>query len=149
MKVLSQKTNPLMKREEAWMEVDHDGKPTPTRKELIANAAKHFKAKEDQVIISKVFSEKGKASSRVKVHVYKKAEDVPKASVNAMKLRMGLLKKGDDGKLVEVEHEKAEPAPEKPAEAKTESKDELAEKDEAEEKPAEDKPENEEEGKKE
>jgi len=136
MEVISQKKNPLMSREEAWVCLEHAGKPTPPRAEIIAEAAKHFKAKEDCVIIDKIFSETGKAASRVKVLVYPKAEAVPKDKMEKMKIRMGLVKKGDaeaapaqapaapgGGKPEEKNEEPGEAKPEKggrPAEEKKE-----------------------------
>lgn len=97
MEVFSQKKNSLMRREEAWIRLDHAGKPTPPRKDIIADIAKHFKAKEDSVIVDKIFSEFGKPSSRVKVLVYSKAEEIPKAKLEKMKIRMGLMEKPKKG----------------------------------------------------
>ncbi len=118
MEVISQKKNPLMSREEAWVRIAHAGKPTPPRKDIIADVAKQFKAKEDCVIVDKIFSESGIAASKVKVLVYPKADAVPKAKLEKMKIRMGLMKKetkGKDGEAVKPAEGKAAGS-EKPAE---------------------------------
>jgi len=98
METISEKKNALMARTEAWARVEHAGKPTPTRKDVLAEAARHFKAKEDCVIIDKIFSEAGKGASRVKVLVYGKPEAIPKAKSDAMKIRMGLMKNAEPSK---------------------------------------------------
>jgi ribosomal protein S24E len=124
MEVINQKKNPLMNREEAWILIDHAGKATPPRKDMITEVAKHFKAKEDEVIIDKIFSEVGKAASRVKVLVYPKADAIPKAKLDKMKIRMGLMEKPKKGE---------KPAGDKPPEqtpgqiSKPEEKKEAAE----------------------
>jgi len=97
MEIINQKKNALMNREEAWVMIDHGGRPTPPRKDIIADVARQFKAKEDCVIVDKIFSETGRPASRVKVLVYAKADAVPKAKLEKMQIRMGLKKK-DEGK---------------------------------------------------
>gem|GEM_PF-823655 len=125
MEVISQKKNPLMGREEAWVCLEHAGKPTPPRAEMIAEVAKHFNSKEDRVIIDKIFSETGKAASRVKVLVYPKSDAVPKDKLEKMKVRMGLVKK-EGGKAAPAqapaapESGKAEEKKEEPKEANAE-----------------------------
>lgn len=93
MEVITEKKNPIMNRDEAWIRIDHSGKPTPPRKDIIADVAKHFKAKEDCIIVDKIFSETGQAASKIKVLVYTKADAVPKDKLNKMKIRMKLMKK--------------------------------------------------------
>ena len=124
MEVISQKKNPVMKREEAWVRIDHAGKPTPPRKDIIADVAKQFKAKDDCVIVDKIFSETGMGASRVKVLVYPKADAVPKAKMEKMKIRMKLLKKGESDKKDQAAAPAApaEGGEAKPAEAKAEEK---------------------------
>jgi len=142
MEVINQKKNPLMNREEAWIRIDHSGKPTPPRKDIIADVAKQFKAKEDCVIVDKIFSEAGIAASRVKVLVYPKSDAVPKAKMDKMKIRMGLMKKMKKGEAAPAAQDgqaaQAPPAPEgaKPGEGKPEEKKDESRPDE---KPAEEK----------
>lgn len=92
-KIESHKKNPLLKREEAWISIEHKGKPTPKRTDIIEDAAKALKADKEFVIVDKIFSKGGKAASNVRVLVYSKKEDIPAAKAEKMKRRMGLAKK--------------------------------------------------------
>ena len=92
-KVESHKKNPLLNREEAWIVVEHEGKATPKRADLIDEASKHMKAGKELVIVDKIFSSKGRAVCRARVFAYAKAEDIPAAKSEKMKRRLGLAKK--------------------------------------------------------
>lgn len=88
LEIETRKKNPLMNREEAWVRFDHEGKATPPRKEILKDISKQLKAKEDCIIIDKIFSASGKAVSRAKVFVYNKKDDIPKAKLEKMQRRM-------------------------------------------------------------
>ncbi len=92
-KIESHKKNPLLKREEAWIVLEHEGKATPKRADIIEEAAKAMKADRELVIIDKIFSREGKAASSTRVFVYARKEDIPAAKAEKMKIRMGLAKK--------------------------------------------------------
>ena len=92
-KVESHKKNPLLKREEAWILIEHNGKPTPKRADIIDEAAKAMKADKELVIVDKIFSREGAAASRVRVFAYSKKEEVPATKAEKMKRRLGLAKK--------------------------------------------------------
>jgi ribosomal protein S24E len=146
MDVISENKNPLMNRDEAWIRIDHGGKPTPHRKDIITEVAKHFKAKEDCVIVDKIFSETGQAASKIKVLVYPKADAVPKDKLNKMKIRMKLMKKEDLKKPAEgATPPAAEGAPQPAADGKPEEKtaDDKSSEEKKEEPNADDKPEEE------
>lgn len=113
--ILEHKKNPLMKREEAWVSVEHPGGATPRRAEILAGLAKKLGAKPELVIIDKIFSETGKALTRVRVQVYKSKEGIPKFKLEKMERRM---KKAEKKK----EEKPAPPAEAKPAEAPKEEK---------------------------
>lgn len=117
-----QSKNPLMKREEVWVSVEHEGAATPKRKELLPHLVKALKAKENLVMIRKIFSETGRTRSKAKVFVFSNADDVPKAMAEKMQRQ---LKKG--------KQPEAKPA-EKKAEAPKEGPKKEDEKPEAEEK---------------
>ena len=138
MEIISKKKNLLMGREEAWIRVEHLGKSTPTRKELIADAAKLFKSQDDCVIVDKIFTESGIASSKAKILIYGKAADVPKAKSDKMKIRMKLMKKGEEAPAAAPRTEDAK-APESKPEEKADNSGEKKE----ESKPAEEKKEEE------
>ncbi len=151
--VTGQKKNPLMKREELWVEIEHEGAATPRRKELVPHLVKTLKTKDNLVIIRKIFSETGRNRSRAKVFAYSKTEDIPKALAEKMQRQ---LKKGKqpEAKAEEkkpVEAPKAEEKPkeepkkeEKPAEKKEEPKEEKPAEAPKAEKKAEEKPKTEE-----
>lgn len=131
MEIVDQKKNPLMKREEVVFSLEHKGKATPSRMDMIKEIASKLNVKEDLLIIDRIISAKGNSKSSVKVLTYKKADDIPKGKLDKMKARLEKAKK----KAAEAKPEK------KPAEAKeeaTEAKEEKpAEEAKPEEKPAE------------
>jgi ribosomal protein S24E len=90
--ILEQKKNELINRTEAWVGIEHAGMATPGRKEMLPEIAAVLKAKEDHIIIDKIFSDKGRAFSRVKVLAYSKKEDIPPGKLDRMQIRMGLKK---------------------------------------------------------
>ena len=97
-----------MKREEITFSIDHRGKATPPRMDLIKEVTSKLKVNENVVIIDKIFSAKGKSTSSMCVLEYKKVEDIPKGKLEKMNARMEKAKK----KAAEKKPE------EKPAEAK-------------------------------
>ncbi|MBL7206142.1 MAG: hypothetical protein ISS36_00915 [Candidatus Aenigmarchaeota archaeon] len=99
--ILEQKKNPLLKREESWILIEHKGKPTPKRDEILSEISKVLKSKDELIIIDKVFSQKGKSASRVKVLAYSKKEDIPESKLEKMKRRA--LPLGKRGKSKEGE----------------------------------------------
>ncbi|MCD6496586.1 MAG: hypothetical protein J7K54_04915 [Candidatus Aenigmarchaeota archaeon] len=120
--IISEKDNPLMKRKEYWLMVDHAGKETPNRHDLLPAIAKKLGSKEDLTLLDKIFTERGAAQSRVKVMVYSKKDDVPagKLARQERKVKKFLEKSAKTGKAESAE----EPQPEK-AEAESEPKDDA------------------------
>ncbi len=70
--------NPLLKRDEYRLLIEHDGSATPSRDELMPEVAKSVKSKEGMFVIDKVFSLRGRPVSEARVLVYSKKEDIPK-----------------------------------------------------------------------
>ena len=122
--VKEQKKNPLMNRDEFVINIDHSGKPTPSRHDILKEIAKEVKASEDLIIIDKILSGSGVPVSVANTFVYKKKDDIPKGKLEKMKRRMEKKKKGE-----------ASPEPAQEA-AKEAPKEEFKESSEAE-KPAE------------
>ncbi len=140
MEILERKKNPLMKREEVMFSMEHGGKATPSRKDLLKEVAGKLKVKENLLIIDRIFSATGKSQSNLKVLVYKKPDDIPKGKLEKMKARME--KKEEKPKKEEVKPEEAKAEEEKkegekPEEAKEEKVEGPKEKEEVEEKPKE------------
>ena len=92
-KIEAHKKNPLLNREEAWIVIEHEGKATPRRTDIIEEAAKAMKADKNLMIVDKIFSREGKASSKARVLVYSKKEDIPADKSEKMKRRLGIAKK--------------------------------------------------------
>lgn len=144
--ILEQKKNPLLKREEVSVSLEHPGKATPSRKEILPELAKALKSREDLLIIDKIFSVPGKNISEARVLAYKKKDEIPKNKLEKMKGRMAPKKKAaapapeapkEGEKPPEGAKEEAAPAEEKKEEAPAEEKRE--EKPTEEEKPPEEK----------
>ncbi|MCK4335792.1 MAG: hypothetical protein KAW40_03645 [Candidatus Aenigmarchaeota archaeon] len=106
-KILDQKKNPLLKREEVHAVFEHTGKPTPPRKDILPFLEKALRAKKDLILIDKIFSIKGKGESKLKVFVYSKKDDIPKDKLEVIQKRM------------EKKKAKGEEPEEKPAESET------------------------------
>ena len=149
---MEQKKNPLMNRDEYVFNLDHSGKPTPSRHDILKEVAKEVKASEDVIIIDKIMSRSGVSISEVSTLVYKKKDDIPKGKLEKMKRRMVKKKKEDtapapapaevpkEEKPAESEEEtksEGEPKEEKPAESEGEEK---VEETKPEEEPKEEKP---------
>jgi len=63
--------NKLLKRTDLFLIIDHEGKPTPRQDEVIKAIAEKYKAPENKIEIIYIFSEKGKAQSKVKAKIWK------------------------------------------------------------------------------
>ncbi|MEE9323059.1 MAG: hypothetical protein V3U72_00795 [Candidatus Aenigmarchaeota archaeon] len=157
LKILEEKKNPLLKREEVRAVFGHTGKPTPSRKDILPSLEKALRAKKDLILIDKIFSIKGKGESKLKVFVYSKKDDIPKDKLEVIQKRMEKkkVKKGEpaepakegeapaEGEKKPVEEEaKPEEEPEgkkeeKPGGAKPEAKEEEAKEEKPEGEPAE------------
>ncbi len=134
-KIIEQRKNPLLKREEVRCIFEHPGKATPSRSEMLPELEKVLKTKKELIIIDKIFSLKGKGESKVHILVYKKKEDIPKGKLEKMERRM--RKKGKPAQEVKPEGK----AEEKPEGAKEEKVGEKPEEGEEEKQEGETKPE--------
>ncbi len=148
MEIRKERENKLLKRKEIEVYLDHTGKPTPTRLEILKELAKKLKVKEDLIIVDKIFSETGKACSRVKVLVYQNTKDIPPGKIEKMKRRMAKAKKPEEkpkeeAKVEEGVKEEEKIEEEKPKPEEEPKKEEVVEETEK----VEEKPETEEEAK--
>lgn len=112
MKISQHKTNSLLNREEYMLFLEHAGKPTPKRAEIWQAVAEMLKKEKDHIIVDKIMSVPGQGGSNIKVLVYDKKDNVPKAKLEKMMARIEKKKAGEEGEA---------PA-EAPAEAKAEKK---------------------------
>jgi ribosomal protein S24E len=140
LEIKERKKNPLMKREEALVSIEHGGKATPNRKHVLDEMSKLLKARPECIIIDRIITQGGKAFSEAKVFAYSKKEDIPAWRLKKMEQRLAKAKKKPEekpAKAPEAKPEEAKPAEEeKPAE----SKEEKPEAPKPEEKPEEGKP---------
>lgn len=86
--VKEQKKNPLLKREEVLVSLEHAGKATPSRKEMLPELAKVLKSKEELIIVDKIFSAPGKSASQARILLYSKKDEIPAGKLEKMKKRM-------------------------------------------------------------
>jgi ribosomal protein S24E len=105
-KIVEERKNPLLKREEIICIFEHPDKATPSRKEMLPLFESTLKTEKDLIIIDKIFSVKGKGESKVHVFTYKKKEDMPKEKLEKMQRRAE--KKGGGEKKPPEEAEKEE-----------------------------------------
>jgi ribosomal protein S24E len=111
------KKNPLMKREEYVISVDHSGAATPSRNQLAEGLAKLLKVQKDTILIDKIFTKSGKSESDLKVFVYRKKGEIPRYKIEKFEKRVAKKKAKKE----------AEPAP-APAQPKSPSEAPAAEK---------------------
>ncbi len=85
MNILQEYDNKLLKRKDLLLSIDHTGQPTPKKAELEEKIAEKFKVEKDKVEIIYIFSEKGKAASKVKVKIWEKPIKKEEKKENAEK----------------------------------------------------------------
>jgi ribosomal protein S24E len=78
LKIIEHKKNPLMKAEEVKALLEHAGKPTPKREDILPSLESVLKKSGELIVIDKIFTKKGRCESLVRALVYEKKEDVPK-----------------------------------------------------------------------
>lgn len=78
--IKKQKENPLFKRKELSLEIEHEENKTPSKAELQQYMAKEVKKDVENVEIKNIFSDCGMAKSKAKVFVWeeKKVQDLSK-----------------------------------------------------------------------
>jgi small subunit ribosomal protein S24e len=127
-RILEDKSNPLMKRHELTFEVAHATAATPTRDSVRGELSKLVKAPKDRVIIERMHARFGTAVTRGDAMVYDTA-DAAKAVVRShILVRNGLKEKPVKGTAAPsaaapaapAEAPPAAPAPAAPADAKKE-----------------------------
>ena len=70
LKVLSEKYNPLIKRKEIYLLVEHTGKGTPSKKEVRESISKLYNKDLNTVYILKISTVFGSNTSKALVHIY-------------------------------------------------------------------------------
>lgn len=107
-KILEERTNPLLKRQELRFEVSHATAATPTRDSVRVELAKAVRASKDRVIIERMHPRFGTALTRGEANVYETVDAAKSITREHILVRNGLKEKAAKG---------AAAAPETPAPA--------------------------------
>jgi small subunit ribosomal protein S24e len=117
-KILDEKSNPLLKRREYSFEVSHATAATPKRDEVRGEFAKLAKAPKDRVIIERMQARYGTATTRGEALVYETSEAAMSTEREHILVRNGLKEKASKSAAPPAEAPTAEPpAAEAPAAA--------------------------------
>jgi len=71
-KIIQEKNNPLLKRKELLLEIDHNNKATPSREELANEISKMFNVEKEKIVIDYILSIRGYSKSKAKIKIYEK-----------------------------------------------------------------------------
>lgn len=115
LEIKDKKKNPLMKREEVMVSIEHAGKATPNRRHVLDELSKLLNAGKDNIIIDRIMTSGGRAQSEARVLAYSKKQDIPEWRLKMMEQRMSKKKK-------EAPEEKPAEKPPEEAPAKAEEK---------------------------
>jgi len=128
--IRERKKNLLMKRDEALILINHSGKATPDRIQVLSEAAALLKGRPDNIIIDRIITHGGSTVSEAKVLSYSRKEDIPEWRLKKMERRVSKIKGRPN--------EEPKPAPdEKPAEGESSREGGAAQNTESNEKPPE------------
>jgi small subunit ribosomal protein S24e len=117
-RILEERTNPLLKRHELRFEVAHATAATPTRDLVRTELAKAVHAQKDRVVIERMHPRFGTAVTRGEANVYESADAAKSITREHILVRNGLKEKAAKGPAAPTaEAPKAEAAAPAPAEA--------------------------------
>ncbi len=120
LEIKEQKRNALMKREEAVVSMEHGGKATPNRNQVLAEVARLLNARPEDIIIDRIITPGGRASSEARVLAYSRKEDIPAWRFKKMEQRLAKAKKKAEEKPAGAREEP------RPTESKEDAKEERA-----------------------
>ena len=118
-KIVEERTNPLLKRRELRFEVAHATAATPTRDTVRTELAKEVHAQKDRVIIERMRPRFGTAVTRGEANIYETADAAKSITREHILVRNGLKEKAAKGAAA------AAPEASAPAPAKGEEKPEA------------------------
>ncbi|HTT16341.1 MAG TPA: 30S ribosomal protein S24e [Thermoplasmata archaeon] len=96
-KIIEERTNPLLKRHEVRFEVAHATAATPTRESVRTELAKAVHASKDRVVIERMRARFGTAVTRGEANVYENVEAAKSISREHILVRNGLKEKAAKG----------------------------------------------------
>lgn len=117
-KILDQKANPLLKRQEIRFEVAHATAATPQRDLVRGELAKLLKASKDRVVVERMHARFGTAVTLGDANVYDNAEVAKAISREHILIRNGLKEKETAAKPAAAAESPPAPAPPAAAPAK-------------------------------
>jgi ribosomal protein S24E len=88
LEIVSEKKNALAKNEEVRARIEHAGARTPSRMEILEEAARKLKKDKSLIIVDSIFSDNARPASEARILVYPSAQDVPAHKLEKMKRRM-------------------------------------------------------------
>ncbi|MCK4714338.1 MAG: hypothetical protein KAT35_02095 [Candidatus Aenigmarchaeota archaeon] len=129
--IKDKKKNPLMKRDEAIVSIDHAGKATPNRLLVLSEIAKLVKNKPENIIINRITTPGGSTVSEVKAFSYSKKNDIPEWRLKKMEQRASKKKDKEEPKPSSEDKPAPEGEPKPEGEAAQESAQEKPEQEES------------------
>jgi small subunit ribosomal protein S24e len=117
-RIVEERTNPLLKRHELRFEVDHATAATPTRDHVRTELAKAIHASKDRVVIERMNPRFGTAVTRGEANVYDTAQAAMAISREHILVRNGLKEKVAKGAAPAASAPAEGAKPEAAAEAK-------------------------------
>jgi len=122
LKVKQDTYNPLLKRKEVSLEVEHEGQGTPSRVDLRKAVASKFSTKPENVYVIDVETKTGTQNALCQVEVYEDAETAQQTVPKYIRIRNLPPDERKQVREQEAKKEEAKPKAAKPAEGKPEAK---------------------------
>jgi len=122
LKVKQDTYNPLLKRKEVSLEVEHEGQGTPSRVDLRKAVASKFSTKPENVYVIDVETKTGTQNALCQVEVYEDAETAQQTVPKYIRIRNLPPDERKQVREQEAKKEEAKPKAAKPAEGKLEAK---------------------------
>jgi len=113
-KVKQDKYNPLLKRKEVSIEIDHDGQGTPSRSELRKAVASKYSTKQENVYVIEMETGTGTQSAISGVEVYDDAQSALQTVPKHIQIRNLPAEERKKVREQEAKKEEAKPKAEKP-----------------------------------
>ncbi len=114
-RIVEDRTNPLLKRHELRFEIAHATAATPTRDSVRTELAKAVHAAKDRVVIERMRPRFGTAVTRGEANVYDSADAAKSITREHILVRNGLKEKASKEPAAPAETPAAAPAPASPA----------------------------------
>lgn len=122
LKVKQDTYNPLLKRKEVSLEVEHEGQGTPSRVDLRKAVASKFSTKPENVYVIDVETKTGTQNALCEVEVYEDAETAQQTVPKYIRIRNLPPDERRQVREQEAKKEEGKPKAAKPAEGKPEAK---------------------------